>query len=1148
MRNIFFLALCLSGTVVFCCVSSGFSQIPMPADVGVGNVDGFLGWSFGAIAPEESKTQTVFLLFADSPEEARMLIQSVRAKSGKISDTMQPLDVSPRVIKEDDTEEKSVWISNETTDFSLYGPCFFRWEKDMRQSFRNDQGGQLSQFTYYFRYFDNEGEHVAGVPHYRDNQKPENIRIIQPVTSLSSQHLKGTVATEDGKVKIDILAACCEGPVVQVDFEITNLSSQRIERCVLYTYANFEANHDEANDYSTIDAMSSGLMVIDMPTMRTVLLAGDSEPMNGHAGTWNSFSQLRRGAGISYAKWENFVDFSEDVKEYQFIQKAIADGYYLPSPFKNPSTPLTKTLSTQEAEKLMIDDWDRQAQSEPWNVRTAKEIEWTRQLTKRILETLSHEDSLRRDFFTIELSHLDQIEENLENGMTPSDLSETGRKLYYDVRRIKRRIMFQNPVIDFQSVLMIDQPYQTHPEGEHESVHRMGLAATPGGRLLVLEGLSPAGNLRQLAPEIPHPDVSPAETMLGFVGSVWRPELSFDTQKVLFCYKPVSEKSFHIYEIGLDGTGVRQLTNSDYDDIDPIYLPDGKILFTTTRGNSYVRCGAFIHSYILARCDADGSNLRLISMNGEPDYLPSLLRDGRVLYSRWEYSDKPLWRAQSLWTTNQDGTNTSSVWGNQSVWPDHPSQPRQIPGSERIMFVGVGHHDWWPGSIGIIDPRKGNDFPSGLTKVTADLRWPECSIPPFDPIESPNYHSSGLFSGYQSPYPLSEHDFLVSARTPNDGKFRLYLMDVDGNRELIYEGVSNILHAFPIKPRPVPPMYPDNVVWPEQHPNRKASDQVGGIFYNPDIYQGLPKIKRGEVKSLRVMQLDHKTYSTWKDEYRNSGPYVSVVQEEGVKRVLSIIPVEEDGSVYFEAPSGVAIYFQLLDAEGHCLHTMRSFTGLMPGENRGCIGCHENQNNTSPFLPSDFFLAMKRPPTPLCPPFWGTESISYERFVQPVFEKYCNSCHVTDGEEGKKAIDFTRRLGPPGFEMLEEPYLTLVGDAGWYPWGPHPNPESPGYGFADVLPVESMDLSTNDPIAYQTLSPRKYLSAESRLVDLCASGTHYGVKVDSLSLQRIMIWIDACGPFRGEPEIRALPDPEFDGIERLPIRPRVKTAPVILRP
>ena len=87
--------------------------------------------------------------------------------------------------------------------------------------------------------------------------------------------------------------------------------------------------------------------------------------------------------------------------------------------------------------------------------------------------------------------------------------------------------------------------------------------------------------------------------------------------------------------------------------------------------------------------------------------MPALLNDGRVIYSRWEYTDKPLWRLQKLWTTNQDGTGTAHFWGNQSVWPDHLSEPRPIPGSRRVMFSGVGHHDWWSGSIGIIDPGQG---------------------------------------------------------------------------------------------------------------------------------------------------------------------------------------------------------------------------------------------------------------------------------------------------------------------------------------------------------------------------------------------------------------------------------------------------------
>jgi hypothetical protein len=264
--------------------------------------------------------------------------------------------------------------------------------------------------------------------------------------------------------------------------------------------------------------------------------------------------------------------------------------------------------------------------------------------------------------------------------------------------------------------------------------------AAPGDRLLVLDGLRPGGELRQLAPDKP--------------GSFWRPDLSFDGKRVLFYHKQHDEKSFHLQETNLDGSGLRQLTaSSECDDIDPIYLPDGHIMFTTTRYNSYVRCGPFINSYVLARCDTDGGNIYLVSLNNEPDFVPSLMADGRVIYSRWEYTDKALWRAQKLWTVNQDGTGVAVFWGNQSIWPDHTSQSQQIPGSRRVMFCGVDHHDWWSGAIGIIDPSQGFNFPDGLTKVTRDLQWPETGNGPVDPGETENYHASGCFSGYSTPIP-----------------------------------------------------------------------------------------------------------------------------------------------------------------------------------------------------------------------------------------------------------------------------------------------------------------------------------------------------------------------------------------------------------
>ncbi|MBM3494026.1 MAG: hypothetical protein FJX72_06865, partial [Armatimonadetes bacterium] len=317
---------------------------------------------------------------------------------------------------------------------------------------------------------------------------------------------------------------------------------------------------------------------------------------------------------------------------------------------------------------------------------------------------------------------------------------ETARRLYLEVREVKRRIFLMSPEVDFDTVLFIDQPYPAGSEWPHQARHRNGMMAIPGGRLLKLRGLHPGGEVAKLAPPRP--------------GSFWSPDVSFDGKRVLFCWKPWDDPAFHLYEIGADGQGLRQLTSGPYDDMDPVYLPDGHIAFVSSRCNSYVRCMPYTFSYVLARCDADGRNVYLISQNSEPDWCPTVLNDGRLIYSRWEYTDKALWRIQSLWTTNPDGTGTATFWGNQSVWPDHLAEPRAIPGSSRVMFTGLAHHDWFAGSIGIVDPGKGRNFPLGLTKVTCEVPWPECGKPPVDPRERPDYHTSGRFTAYKTPYPL----------------------------------------------------------------------------------------------------------------------------------------------------------------------------------------------------------------------------------------------------------------------------------------------------------------------------------------------------------------------------------------------------------
>jgi len=780
-------------------------------------------------------------------------------------------------------------------------------------------------------------------------------------------------------------------------------------------------------------------------------------------------------------------------------------------------------------------DWLFQAGNNPTPRRVQQEITWTRELADRLRKASETLDP------SAELKQLGTLEKKLNDEAK----SPTAIELYLAVRRLKRAIAFKNPAVDFSRILLVDNPYPGH---RHESGHRHGYRARGTGRLLVLEGLNPDSPVRSLVPKEK-------------AGFLWRPDLSFDAKKIVFCLMPSGEKSFHLYEVNTDGTGFKQLTFGDYDDLDPIHLPDGKLMFTTTRAHTYVRCGPSHHSPVLARCDADGKNIYVISRGNEPDYLPVLLPDGRVIYTRWEYTDKEQKRVQSLWTMNPDGTGVYAFWGNQSVWPDILAEPRPIPGGKRIMFTGVGHHRWFQGSIGIIDPSKGMNYPNGLSKITSEIRWPEVGNGPKEKAETKTYRP-GRYPAYKTPYPISKEDFLVSILHPGTRKFSLYLMDLYGNRELIYTGKHNVWHAIPFKPRRRPPIILDRVEWPEIGPNQGPLRK--GILYSANVFEGAPLLPRDKVKYLRVLQIDSKTYTPWRKTYQHSGPSISVTQADGVKRILGTTPVEIDGSVSFKVPPGVPLHFQLLDKEYRCIQTMRSFTGVMPGEFRGCVGCHEGRSSTP--VNTGGGLAMRRGPHALTPPAWGAEvSVSYERFVQPVLDKYCGKCHQGNGKARKK-LDLTLRnshLRDPVFPRLppqfKEPYLTLVGGGNnWYApvnkklINKHGLPVS----ISGCLIVEGYRERT--PAALATLKPMTHMSSASLLISRAMDAKHIKAKMDPKSLRRLIGWVDANGPYLGEEEIRQMPDPVHEAGSKYPynstynlpmpvVKPRLKTAPRINR-
>ena len=839
------------------------------------------------------------------------------------------------------------------------------------------------------------------------------------------------------------------------------------------------------------------------------------------------------------------VYISEQIRR----QRPLAKAPELPPPPRTgPPEPETRSLTAEEARAQLQAEWLFQAEGKPLDQRALQEIVWARDIAARLRK------SAKPPNLTGDLAGLDALEKKLKALPAKAD-PKICRELYFAVRSAKRKIMFSDPLVDFSRMLFVDIP-ERYP---HESMHRVYPQAQLNCvRLLVLDGLSPAGKLRKLADKL-----GP--------GWFWRPDLSFDGKRVLFCFRPRSDRTFHLYETPVDAfaTAPRQLTSGSYDDLDPIYMPSGHIVFVSNRGASHARCTVGHPSTVVARCDADGKNIYLISGGNEPEYTPALMPNGQILYTRWEYTDKELMRIQSLWTVNPDGTGTNAFWGNQSYWPDMLVEARPIPSRNtagaRVLFSGQGHHNVYYGSLGIVDPKKGRNYPDGLTKVTTDLRWCEVGDGPAERPETTRYHTSGAYRGYKSPYPLSDEVFLVSARPGGRGsKFKLFLMDIYGNRELIYEGAFNVLYGLPIRPRKAPPIIPDRVEW--AGPQRNRAKIKPGVFFCADVYQGAPKILKNKAKYLRVIRLDWNTATLGKklQDVKNPrsgphlhvGPVVSLAVNDGVKHVLGTVPIKKDGSVYFEAPPCQSLHFQLLDEHHRTLQTMRSFTNVMPGELRGCVGCHEDQD-LAPASRSG--PPMKGAPARLTPYPWGAGySFGYERDIQPILDKYCGKCHQGKGK-GREKLDMTLRASKD-MGVFPEPYVTLVlGKKRRRGGGFVRSAEGGAAGtiLAEVQPWK--------PQIYKTSPPMTTLSYKSKLVANAMSGKHNKVKADSLSVLKLIMWVDLLCPYRGEQELRAMADPDpndpmfkrsnyppsdvtiTDVYAQSPYRPRMATAPIVNR-
>ncbi len=515
------------------------------------------------------------------------------------------------------------------------------------------------------------------------------------------------------------------------------------------------------------------------------------------------------------------------------------------------------------------------------------------------------------------------------------------------------------------------------------------------------------------------------------------PDIHFDGRRILFAMRHHKAEDYHIWEINVDGSGLRQLTGAEgVCDFDPIYLPDDRIVFSSTREPKYNMCSRDIAANLF-RMEPDGANVCQITKNTLFDNHADLLPDGRILYARWEYVDRNFGDAHGLWTVNPDGTNQAVYWGNNTAVPGAAFNAHLIPGTQQAICVFGPHHDRLWGGLAIIDRRHGIDGRPGVVRT-----WPEDAI---DLVRVGGSFDCDAFARlqtkYEDPWPLDEKHFLCSRMTGQGEQTGIYLIDVFGNEVLLHTESPGCYDPMPLKPRQRPPVIPA----------RRDFDGGEGVLYVADVYQGthMRGVERGAVKWLRVVESPEKRHwspGSWNGQgYTAPGMNWHSLEN---KRILGKVPVEKDGSAHFVVPADTFVYFQLLDENEMMIQSMRSGTVLQSGERTGCTGCHDERRTAPAWIDSPSSMATKRPPSRLDGWYGPPRPFGFTAEVQPVFDKHCVSCHDYGRPAGEKlnlAPDRSITFNTAYNELWRKGHVKCAGGGPAeilqaYSWGSHASP------------------------------------------------------------------------------------------------------------
>jgi formylglycine-generating enzyme required for sulfatase activity len=667
------------------------------------------------------------------------------------------------------------------------------------------------------------------------------------------------------------------------------------------------------------------------------------------------------------------------------------------------------------------------------------------------------------------------------------------------LKKLQRRALLANPTLDFDSIIAIERIFGKKAKwlmgrhvglapGNFNSLAKSKREGYKGGLVEIKAIFQDQAKIHKLH-----------EPKHG--GLLTDVDLHFDAERVIFAMARPGDFVYRLFELDLKTKKMKQVDPDDgvdVDHFDPCYTPDDQIIFASTAtflGMPCINGGPRMAS--LYTLNPTTKSVRQLGFDQDTSWYPAVANDGRIMYTRWDYSDMVHSNNRPVMIMNPDGSGQKSINFSNSYFPASYFFARPIPGHpSKMVGVITGHHGVErAGRMIISDPaistheEKGmvQEIPGYGKKVKrkvadrlVDGDWP-LILHPYPLAQSETNLGAGEF-------------FLVSMKMEKNSPWGIYLVDIYDNAiPLMIDDQKGYFEPLPYKKSFRPPVIP-SLIKPEEDT---------AVLYIQDVYHGpgLKDVPKGKVKSLRVGSYQFSAHG-------NGGHWGTIGLDSGwdIKTILGMVPVNEDGSVTVEIPSKTPLFFQPLDEQGRALQGMRSWATAQGGERMSCIGCHESSSDMPrPKLTA----ASQQTPKPLLPWLGPERPLSFRHEIQPILDAKCVSCHdagpangryVSHRHEFQGAIPDLRNSPVTDYKIIR------AGGTAHDTYG--------GRFSESYMALHALVRHPGIESPMHVLNPGEFGSIVSELSHMLKKG-HFGVELSDEDWLALNTWMDYNAPYHG---------------------------------